>query len=193
MQETKVPGIELLQPFQLINGLGTESLTWLSEQFIPITLSPGTALTQENLTNRELYFISQGTLDVQKTAPDDTQKTILSLEAPTVIGEMSCLLGRSAIASVIATSPIIGWKLDTRELRKSPPSLHLRERLLERVLKLVSSRLESTNQSILKLLQSKNKGSSFSLQEVDQFTETWKSGLSFTEDFQDLDDSWSFD
>jgi CRP-like cAMP-binding protein len=194
MQETKAPSQELLQPFQLINGLGAESLTWLSEQLVPITLPSGTALTQEKMTNRELYFISQGTLDVQKTAPGGVPETILSLEATTVIGEMSSLLGRSAIASVIATSTVTGWKLDTRLLRKAPPSLHLRERLLERVLKLVSSRLESTNQSVLKLLQSKrDDGSAFSLKEIDQFAQTWKAGLSFTEDFQDLDESWSFE
>lgn len=194
MQETKAPSPELLQSFQLINGLGAESLTWLREQLVPITLSSGTALTQEKMTNRELYFISQGTLDVQKTAPGGVQETILSLEATTVIGEMSSLLGRSAIASVIATSTVTGWKLDTRLLRKAPPSLHLRERLLERVLKLVSSRLESTNQSVLKLLQSKrDDGSAFSLKEIDQFAQTWKAGLSFTEDFQDLDESWSFE
>ena len=107
---------------------------------------------------------------------------------------MSSLLGRSAITSVIATSTVTGWKLDTRLLRKAPPSLHLRERLLERVLKLVSSRLESTNQSVLKLLQSKrDDGSAFNLKEIDQFAQTWKAGLSFTEDFQDLDESWSFE
>jgi len=192
MQENKAPSLELLQSFQLINGLGAESLTWISEQLVPITLSPGTALTEEKMTNRELYFISKGTLDVQKRASNSTQETILSLEATTVIGEVSCLLGRAAIASVVATSFVTGWQLDTRILRKAPPHLHLRERLLERVLKLVSSRLESTNQSVLKLLHAKGSSSTLSLKEIDQFTETWKAGLSFTEDFQDLDESWSF-
>jgi len=192
MEETNAPSPELLQPFQLINGLGTESLAWLSEQLVPITLSPGTALTEEKMTNRELYFISKGTLDVQKRASNSTQETILSLEATTVIGEVSCLLGRAAIATVVATSFVTGWKLDTRVLKKAPPGLHLRERLLERVLKLVSSRLESTNQSVLKLLEKKDGDSNLSLKEIDQFTENWKAGLSFTEDFQDLDESWSF-
>ncbi|MBT6433126.1 MAG: cyclic nucleotide-binding domain-containing protein [Deltaproteobacteria bacterium] len=192
MEETNAPSPELLQPFQLIAGLGTESIAWLSEQLVPITLAPGTALTQEKMTNRELYFISKGTMDVQKTANGTAQETILSLEATTVIGEMSCLLGRAAIATVVTTSFVTGWKLDTRALRKAPPGLHLRERLLERILKLVSSRLESTNQSVLKLLEKKDGDSTLSLKEIDQFTENWKAGLSFTEDFQDLDESWSF-
>ena len=192
MQDIKIPSIELLQSFQLINGLGTESLNWLAEQLVPITLEPETPLTQENMSNRMLYFISEGTMAIQKNVPGGKPETIVTLSATTVIGEMSCLLGRAAIATVLAITQVKGWKLDTRELRKAPAKFFLRERLLERILKLVSTRLESTNQGIVKLLETRREQTTLTIQDIDQFTESWKAGLAFSESYQDLDESWSF-
>ena len=145
------------------------------------------------MTNRELYLIQSGEMSVQKRTPDGTTETVVKLRAPTVIGEMSCLLGRSSIATVSAESRVEGWKLDTKLLRKAPTKLYLRERLLERILKLVSTRLEATNQSVLKLLSAHSNNNQLSIQDIDQFTETWKAGLAFNDDFEDLDESWSFE
>ena len=61
MQENKAPSLELLQSFQLINGLGAESLTWISEQLVPITLSPGTALTEGGRHRRSALVLSLST------------------------------------------------------------------------------------------------------------------------------------
>ena len=187
------PTPELLQSFQLINGLSAESIDWIIQQITPISLEAGTALTRENMTNRELYLIQTGEISVEKSTPDGKQETVVTLQGPTVIGEMSCLLGRSSIATVSAQSPVKGWKLDTRLLRKAPAKLYLRERLLERILKLVSTRLEATNQSVLNLLTAHSKNNQLSIQDIDQFAETWKAGLAFNEGYEDLDESWSFD
>ena len=183
---------ELLQSFQIINGLSPESITWLIQELVPVNLSPGETLTRESMTNRDLYLIQSGKISVQKSTPDGNQETVVQLEGPTVIGEMSCLLGRSSIATVSAQTPVVGWKLDTRLLRKAPPQLFLRERLLERILKLVAARLEATNQSVLKLLVAHSNNNQLTIQDMEQFTETWKAGLAFREDFSDLDESWSF-
>ena len=94
------------------------------------------------MTNRELYLIESGEMSVQKRTPDEKTETVVKLHGPTVIGEMSCLLSRSSIATVSAQTTVTGWKLDTRLLRKAPAKLYLRERLLERILKLVSTRLK---------------------------------------------------
>ena len=183
---------ELLQSFQIINGLSSESIAWLIQELMPIHLSSGEALTQESMTNRHLYLIQSGEISVQKSTPDGKQETVVNLKGPTVVGEMSCLLGRSSIATVSAQTPVTGWKLDTRLLRKAPPQLFLRERLLERILKLVSARLEATNQSVLNLMVAHSNNNQLTLQDMEAFTETWKAGLSFREDFSDLDESWSF-
>jgi CRP-like cAMP-binding protein len=193
MSDNQRPSSELIQSFQLIKGLSPESIEWLLQEIEPILLEPGIPLTQENMTNRELYLIESGEISVQKRTPDGQEETVVTLQGPTVIGEMSCLLGRSSIATVLAKSKVKGWKLDTRRLREAPKTLYLRERLLERILKLVSTRLEATNQSVLKLLAAHTNNNKLSIQDIDQFTETWKAGLAFTDDFQDLDESWSFD
>ena len=193
MNDAEQPSVQLLQSFQLINGLSPESIDWLTEQLTPICLEPGTSLTQENMTNRELYLIQSGELSVEKSTPNGKQETVVGLQGPTVIGEMSCLLGRSSIATVRAQTIARGWKLDTRVLRKAPAKMYLRERLLERILKLVSTRLEATNQSVLKLLSTHGSKEQLSIQDIDQFAETWKAGLAFNEDFDDLDESWSFE
>ena len=193
MDANRRPTRQLIQSFQLINGLSNESIDWLIQELEPISLEAGTALTQENMTNRELYLIESGEMSVQKRTPDGKTETVVKLQGPTVIGEMSCLLGRSSVATVSAQTIVTGWKLDTRLLRQAPAKLYLRERLLERILKLVSTRLEATNQSVLKLLSAHTNNNQLSIQDIDQFAETWKAGLAFNDDFEDLDESWSFD
>ena len=193
MEDDNRPAIKLLQSFQLINGLGRESLSWIAQELTPLSLAPDAILTEENKTNRSLYFVISGDIDVQKSAGNDSVEKAASLTGPTVVGEMSCLLARAAIATVRATSAVEGWKLDTRTLKNAPPKLYLRERLLERVLKLVASRLETTNQSILQLLKSHQSQDKLTIEDLEEFTDTWKAGLAFQESFQDLDESWSFD
>lgn len=181
-----------LEQFAILKGLGTECLLWISSRLEPLSSQGQQSLTQEGSANDQLFFIAQGNLCVRMAVAPGTQQTVASLRAPTVVGEMSCLLRRAAIASVVSSGPVVGWSLDATGLHTAPPQFHIRERLLERVLKLVACRLETTNKSVLDFMKAQREQESFSLGEIEQFTDTWNAGFSLQDSFEELDEAWKF-
>ncbi|HAA55357.1 MAG TPA: hypothetical protein DCE42_11410, partial [Myxococcales bacterium] len=120
----------------------------LALQIEPTPLKPGQALIKQGSTDKSVYLLSHGNVQVKKRQSSGEDILLTEVRAPALLGEMSLMTGVPRRASVEAVSHSMAWKLDTNMLQRlaeTHSQLHneldqlFRQRLVNNVIK--SSRL----------------------------------------------------
>jgi bacteriocin-type transport-associated protein len=96
---------EAPEAFDAIVSMGDGLRTWISQHCHPREAAAAEVLIQEGSTKAWLWLIEAGTAQVSTTGSDGAQIPLAELGAGALVGEMSLLEGRPAVASVIAGSP----------------------------------------------------------------------------------------
>jgi CRP/FNR family transcriptional regulator len=88
----------------LCRGLSVEQSDHVTRAMIATAANPGNDVLREGDRPQGLFLLVKGTVEVLKEA-DGADEVIATLDAPTVLGEMSLILSREASATVRAKTP----------------------------------------------------------------------------------------
>lgn len=103
--------------FHIFNNLNfkqIEHFTTLCQQF---TFPAGKVLVQQNQTGEMLYFLLAGNVRIYLNTPQGEQ-TLSSLEAPTVLGEISFFSNEPSSANVITLTQTEALAIPFQKLRQ---------------------------------------------------------------------------
>lgn len=92
-------------------GLTVDQAEQLAHATVRATAPAGTTVLREGEQGDGLYMLTGGTVDIVKTAPGGGAQVIATLDAPTLLGEMSLLTDRPHSASVRAATDCEFWVL----------------------------------------------------------------------------------
>jgi CRP/FNR family transcriptional regulator, cyclic AMP receptor protein len=88
----------------LCRGLTFEQTEQILKAMVPVTATPGTIVFRENDKGQGLIVALEGSVEILKHGRDGADQTIASVEAPTVLGEMSLITDRPHSATVRAVT-----------------------------------------------------------------------------------------
>jgi CRP/FNR family transcriptional regulator, cyclic AMP receptor protein len=88
----------------LCRGLTFEQTEQILKAMVPVTAAPGTIVFRENEKGQGLVVALEGSVEILKHGRDGADQTIASVEAPTVLGEMSLITDRPHSATVRAVT-----------------------------------------------------------------------------------------
>ena len=86
----------------LCRGLTFEQADQIIKAMVPVTAEPGTVVLREGERSQGLLVLLEGSAEVLKQGRDGGEVLIASVEAPTVLGEMSLITERPYSATVRA-------------------------------------------------------------------------------------------
>jgi CRP-like cAMP-binding protein len=95
----------MLDSFDAIASLGECLRPWIAQHCRSREAAAAEVLIPEGSTEPRLWLIEAGSAQVSTTGSDGAQIRLAELGAGALVGEMSVLEGRPAVASVIAGSP----------------------------------------------------------------------------------------
>jgi CRP/FNR family cyclic AMP-dependent transcriptional regulator len=85
----------------LLRGLSTQQVEQLAQASVSHKAAAGHALINEGDRPSGLVFLLQGRVEVFKHGPDGKRQSLASIDAPTLVGEMSLITDRPASATVL--------------------------------------------------------------------------------------------
>jgi len=146
---------ELLRKVPLLSDLPDGEIASLAATLQVVIVREGDVLFRENEPGDNLYIVLEGGVDVLLAMETEEEKTIASLGPGEFIGEMSLMLpggARTAGARASAASRL--WKMPRRDF----DALLGRQPILAYdMLRIMSSRLDNTNNAAFRDLQEKNR------------------------------------
>lgn len=94
-----------------------------------VDAEPGTKLIEQAAPSEDVFFIESGEAVVEVAGTDDSDRTYLStVVAGAVVGEIAYYLSERRSASVVATSPVVAWRLSQaaiEQLQQASPDVAL--------------------------------------------------------------------
>ena len=88
----------------LCRGLTFEQTQQILKAMVPISTAPGTLVFRENEKGQGLLVALQGSVQILKQGADGSDAFIATVDAPTVLGEMSLITDRPHSATVRAVT-----------------------------------------------------------------------------------------
>ncbi len=105
-------GLDTLHAVDLFRSLTDDELDHLSKRLVFSPFDTGETITRQGATAHWLYLIHSGTVEVRTTVDGAEPRVVRRLEAPDFFGEMGLMTGEPRLASVVALSPVICYRLD---------------------------------------------------------------------------------
>jgi CRP/FNR family transcriptional regulator, cyclic AMP receptor protein len=126
----------------------------LARNLRPLHMSAGETLIAEDAPTRApLFVVDRGRLEVTRKDPGGTPRPIVTLEPPTVVGELEFLADVPSSASVVAIEELSGVLLPRERFQAlfeaGEPAAYALALLIG---KLVSKRLADTNKLLIRAL-----------------------------------------
>jgi CRP-like cAMP-binding protein len=104
--------LKLLRGLELFKSLNEQELMFLSDHlaFQPHTV--GELITKKGAHAHCLYILTAGSVDVLTSVKNGPKKSVATIEAPGVFGEMGLMTGEPRSADVVAQTEIECYRLD---------------------------------------------------------------------------------
>ena len=122
-----------------------------------IHYEPGEVLTREGDENRDLYILSQGTLEISVKG-DDGQVVVGEVQPPEIIGEISFLNGSPRTATITAKTEaevyILSYYQVEDEMSEIPAWFKLILRTLTQRMQSCSNKIKEMEEEIKSLTES---------------------------------------
>ena len=113
-----------------------------------VELAAGTLLFRKGDAGDSMYFIDEGMVSISLPLEGGGRMRLRSFGSATIVGEMALYRGQRRTADVVTDRPTLAWQLtlaSLRQLEQEDPATALR--LHAYVVKVIASRLESTNEA----------------------------------------------
>ena len=137
----------------LTRGLSTDQLQELANATIRARASAGDLVMHEGEKTDGLFLLMEGTVDILKKRPDGGLELINTVDAPTVLGEMSLLTDQPHSATVRARTDCDFYLLTrpqfSRLLERDSTALY---KLILTIAEVVSRRLFRLDEKLLAVL-----------------------------------------
>ena len=88
----------------LLRGFTPQQVEQLSQPLVGQKVAAGHALMNEGDRPSGLVFLLRGSVEIFKHGPDGQRQSLATVDAPTLLGEMSLITDRPSSATVIALS-----------------------------------------------------------------------------------------
>ena len=102
----------------LCRGLNFEQTEQILKAMVAVNVEANAVLYHEEEKSKGLFVLLEGSLEVLKREPAGTDRRIATLDAPTVVGEMSLLTDRPHSATVRALSACEGRLLTRAQFER---------------------------------------------------------------------------
>jgi CRP-like cAMP-binding protein len=128
--------LSLLSSLELFQLLTNEEQRHLADRLVFSPFDTGEVITRQGAVAHYLYIIQSGSVDVV-TEVNGVQRTVRTLKAPDLFGEMGLMTGEPRMASVVALNPVTCFRLDKTAF---DAILHARPSLAEAMAALLAKR-----------------------------------------------------
>ena len=100
-----------LRSLDLFRALTDEEIAHLAGDLVFAPFASGETITRQGAVAHFLYIVQKGTAEV-RVSVDQEERLVATLNAPSFFGEMGLMTGEPRLASVIATTDVICYRLD---------------------------------------------------------------------------------
>ncbi len=107
--------VALLQSLELFSSLTDDETQALAALLIPTPMAQGDLATKQGEPSESLYILARGQVGVFRDGDDAgvrTRQRLGTLSAPQYFGEMGLLTGQARMATILAESEVLCYRLD---------------------------------------------------------------------------------
>jgi CRP/FNR family transcriptional regulator, cyclic AMP receptor protein len=156
-----------------------EQAEQLGNASVPVAAKAGTVVFKEGERSEGLLILTRGKVEVFRDAAG-TVKSIATVEAPTVIGEMGLLLDRGHTASVRAVTDCEFMMLTRSQVQRLLDSDSLGAyKLMATIAEVLARRLQLMDEKVLELMGRSTAGAAPPVEELAAFKQKLFSEWSF--------------
>jgi hypothetical protein len=137
--------LKLLEGVDVFGSLPVEVLLPLAQRLYRLDLADGETVIWHGETNSDLYFLSQGRLEVWACA-ERCQRPVAELGAGALFGEMAFLTGEARSAHVRATGPAVCYALRAPDFQVIA---YQHPEILMQLAAVLAQRVETGNRKLL--------------------------------------------
>jgi CRP/FNR family transcriptional regulator, cyclic AMP receptor protein len=139
----------------LCRGLTFEQTEQILKAMVAVTVEPGGVLYQETDRSKGLFVLLAGRVEILKHEADGGDRRIATVEAPTVVGEMSLLTDRPHSATVRALTACEGRLLTRAQFDRLLQSEDLAAyKIVLTLADVIARRLNKMDEKVLELTRS---------------------------------------
>jgi CRP-like cAMP-binding protein len=102
----------------LCRGMTFEQTEQILKAMVPVSVEPGAVLYEEGDKAKGLFVLLAGGVEILRRQPEGSDQRIATVEAPTVVGEMSLITDRPHSATVRALSACDGRLLTRSQFER---------------------------------------------------------------------------
>ena len=138
---------DILKNLALFSSLSTEELEMASEIMERAELEPGTVIFTEGEPGGSVYVIVDGVVEITTRVTPDVDKTLVTLRAGGIFGELSLVSGEARTASAKALEKTALLSTDTQAFERligEHPAMG--RKLLQHLLNVIAGRLSATTE-----------------------------------------------
>lgn len=133
-------------------GLTYEEADQIAKATVPVKAEAGTLILSEGDGAEGLMLLATGTVEVLRTTRTGRMQTVATVEAPTVLGEMSLLLERNHTASVRAQTDCELHQLSKTQFSRLRQSESLAAyKLLATIAAVLAHRLQRMDDKVIEM------------------------------------------
>ena len=133
-------------------GLTYEEADQIAKATVPVKADAGTLIFSEGDGAEGLMLLAAGTVEVLRTTRTGRMQTVATVEAPTVLGEMSLLLERNHTASVRAQTDCELHQLSKTQFSRLRQSESLAAyKLLATIATVLAHRLQRMDDKVIEM------------------------------------------
>ncbi|MEW6637698.1 MAG: cyclic nucleotide-binding domain-containing protein [Actinomycetota bacterium] len=137
----------------LFSRLADEEWDELAEVLEPARFEAGQTIFEEGGPEQCLYVITAGTVEVTKSVLPGRERTLATMNAPTVVGEMGLLTEPRAVATVVARTPVEAYGIDhDRFLEMLDADSPAANKVVYEIGRTLAGRMAETDESISEII-----------------------------------------
>ena len=162
----------------LCKGLTVEQGDQIVRALIPLKVNAGHNVLREGDNQSGLFLLMKGTVDILKQTHDGGTQSLGTVEAPTVLGEMSLLTERPHSATVVSVTDCDFFLLTTKQFERLIASESIAAyKLIATIAEVLAVRLTRLDQKVVELFAAREASSP--VEELAEFKQKLFSEWSF--------------
>ena len=177
-----MPPADLLKLIRTMlgTGLSYEEADQIAKATVPVTAEAGSLIFSEGDGAEGLMLLATGTVEVLRTTRTGRMQTVATVEAPTVLGEMSLLLERNHTASVRAQTDCELHQLSKTQFSRLRQSESLAAyKLIATIAAVLAHRLQRMDDKVIEMSATTSAPAAAPVEELTAFKQKLFSEWSF--------------
>ncbi len=146
LNRPRQPSLQAMSPFSVFERSSPELLNWLKSTGVRRTITASTQLIREGEQPQRLLLLMEGSLRATITGPQQRQEQLATLPPGSLVGEMSWLEQRPAVACITAAVDSSVLEISVTELETlQTHDLHLASELHRLIAQKLAAQIQEQN------------------------------------------------